>query len=218
MANNAKLEKISVELAKRLNDAFDANGSEITAGDVSGKVVTASTRMAYINKAMFKLFNDVWVGVKGDKRKFAEILPELIVNREVTVGAGGSPTPSAYVIANPNFDFFQLIEASIISIQAAVLPSSYYQSVKYGKIVQMQGDATNPVCIEVAKTIYFLPDGTAFQGKGASLTFIRMPINGVNGYFLAMDSSSTEDSPFLDHWNSRIAELAEELFRIDAKE
>ncbi len=211
MANNIKLERISIELAKRLNDAFTSADIAV-AGDTDGKVISAAQRMVYINKAMLKMFNDFWIQVKGEKRVFAQIFPELVVTRNVM-----TTNESTYVITNPNFDYFQLIEAMVDGKLASVMPSSYYLTVKSNKIPQISDSSVNPVCIETGRTIHFLPDAAAYQIKSAYLTFIRLPIIGTTGGFLLMDSS-TEDSPFLDIWNTQIAAIAEQLFRIDAKE
>ncbi len=217
MANNIKLERISVEFAKRINDAFTSAGVAITTGDQDGVVLAASARMAYINKAMLKLFNDVWMSVQGDRQKFAQIFPELISARTVTTTSG-----SAYIIATPNLDFFQMIEATVAGIQASVLPSYFYQTVKSGKTPQFKGDASNPMAVEINGTIYFLPDVSAFQTKSAVITILRLPINGgttgTGGIFLTMDASTSEDSPFLNTWNTKIVDIAEQLFRQDAKE
>lgn len=216
MANNVKLNRISQEFGQRINDGFNSTGVPI-AGDTDGIILTASQRMNYINKAMLKLFNDFWVQVQGEKKIFAQIFPELVQVRTVLTSS-----TSSYIVSTPNLDYFQLIEATINGTQAAVLPSHLYQTVKSGNTPQIKGDTNNPVCIEIGRTIYFLPDGSAFRGQQAIFTILRLPINGgaigAGGSFLAMDAAISEDSPFYDQWNTTIAEYAEKLFRIDAKE
>lgn len=215
--NNPKLEKISLELGARINDAFTSAGAAI-AGNTDGIVLTAAQRMAYINKAMFKLVNDVWQKAnesdyKHAKEIFAAMFPELIVYREVSTTAA-----SKYVIATPNLDYFQLMEAVVNSIQAECMPSHLYQTVKSGRTPQIRGSSTIPMVVEIEKTITFLPDNAAFQTKTATLTFLRQPLDKTTGSFLSMDATATEDSPFLDQWNTKIAEIAEQLYRYDAKE
>ena len=224
MANNTKLERISVSLAKRLNDAFTSAGVAITTGDQDGIVLSALQRMEFINKAMFKLFNDVWAMAnekdpKNAKQIFSGIFPELVVTRSSI-----STTPaSLYVIATPNLDYFQLLEATIESLQAELMPSYLYLTVKSGRTIQARGSATIPVVVENSGTIYFLPDNAAFQSKATVvLTFIRQPLDKTQGCFLSMTAGTTggntEDSPFGNQWNDKIVNFAEQLFRQDAKE
>jgi hypothetical protein len=222
MANNIKLEKISISLGQRLNDGFTSAGVAI-AGNTDGIVLTAAQRMDYINKAMFQLVNEVWIKAnerdwKNAKQIFAGVFPELVVTRSVTTGAGGSATASAYAIITPNLDYFQLLEATVAGIQAEFMPSHLYLTVKSGRTLQVKGTSTIPMVVEIGGTIYFLPDDAAFQTKTAILTFLRQPLDKTTGNFLAMSDASTEDSPFLNSWNSKIAEISEQLFRIDAKE
>lgn len=229
MANNTKLERISIELARRLNDAYTAEGTEITTGDMNGKVVSAAARMAYINKAMFKLFNDVWMlanntDPKNAKQIFAGIFPELVVTR-----TGTTDPNSVFAIATPNADYFQLLEATINSsgttvVQAELIPSHLYLTAKSGRTIQAKGTALIPVVVEIGGSIYFLPAGTELASRAIVLTFIKQPLqpettgSKVAGTFLTMDASTSDDSPFGNQWNSKLAEIAEQLFRIDAKE
>lgn len=208
MANNPKLEKISIEFSRRINDA-------VTAGNADGDVLTAVDRMSYINKAMLKMVDDVWLGVNGDKKDFARLLPELIKARTITVGNG------LYVITSPNLDFFQLSEAVInngtSTVQASVISSAYYETVLNGKIPQLKGDADNPMVIESGGIITFAPL-TSFAGtKNAVITIIKLPINGYDGSFLQMATGvNLEDSPFYNSRNSQIAENAAILYKQDA--
>lgn len=224
MANNAKLERISVALARKLNDAATSAGVVITTGDQDGVILSANQRMDYINRAMFKLVGDVWEMAnqrdwKNAKQIFAGVFPELVVTRNVTTtSAGGPGLASAYYIATPNLDYFQLLEAVVDGMQAEMAPSYLYLKVKSGRTPQIKGSSTIPMVVEIDKCISFLPDGVAFQNKTANLTFLRQPLDKTSGNFLAMNSSTTEDSPFLDQWNEKITNIAEQLFRIDAKE
>jgi len=217
MANNPKLERISVELAKIMNDAVTSADVAITTGDQNGVVYSALARMMAINKAMFKLFNDVWSKSGGNKQMFAGVFPELVVLRAITTTAS-----STYVIATPNLDYFQLLDAVVNSIQAEPMPSHLYLTVKSGRTIQAKGSATIPMVVEIGGTIYILPDNAAFQSKASEITFIRQPLDKTQGCFLSMTNGSTggntEDSPFLDQWNSTIAKYAENILRYEAKE
>lgn len=217
MANNPRIEKISIEFGQRINDGFTSAGVVI-AGNTDGIILTAAQRMNYINKAMFKLVNEVWIKAnerdwKNAKQIFAGLFPELVVTRPVTTTAD-----STYVIAAPNLDYFLLLEATVDGIQAEYMPSSLYLTVKNGRTIQAKGTTAIPMVVEIGRTIYFLPNNAAFQTKSTQLTFLRQPLDKTTGNFLSVSDASTEDSPFYDTWNSQIASVAEQLFRIDAKE
>ncbi|MHB8842356.1 MAG: hypothetical protein ACYC56_11335 [Candidatus Aquicultor sp.] len=214
--NNPKLEKISIDLAGRMNDKY-TSADVLVAGDTDGTIYTAADRLRYINRAMFKLFNDVWQKTSGNKQMFAGVFPELVQMRTITTSSA-----SAYPIATPNLDYFQLLEAVVDGKQAEIMPSHLYLTVKSGRTLQVKGSTSIPVVTEINGTIYFLPNDAAFQAKSADITFIRQPLDKTQGIYLSMTNGSsggnTEDSPFLDQWNSKIAEIAEQLCRYDAKE
>ena len=208
MSLNPKLNLISIEFSRRINDA-------VSAGDAPGQILTAVDRMAYINKAMLKMVDDVWNAVKGDKKLFIALLPELSRSRAITTAAGGT-----YTIATPNLDYFQLIEASINNgtdvVQGAIIPSAYSQTVLNGQIPQLLGDANNPMVIEIGGLITFAPIAS-FGSKAATLTIIKLPINGFDGSFLQItQGTNLEDSPFYSSRNSKLAEIAQNLYNIDA--
>ena len=224
MANNVKLARISVELAQRINDGFTSAGVAV-AGDTDGKVLTALQRMNFINKAMFKLFNDAWLSVKGDKKAFAQLFPELVVYASL-----GTTDDGIIEVASPIEDYFQLMAAaikvdSLVFTQAAVLPSSSFQDVRDGSVLQARGSIYYPICIEIGRVIYFLPaDTDEFTQRDVGITYLKIPVqpettgSKVAGSFLTMSDATSDDSPFSNHWNSKIAEIAEQLFRTDAKE
>ena len=213
MALQKNLALMSVELAQRINDA-------VSVGDANGTILTSDARMSYINKAMLKMVDDVWNAVKGDKKLFIALLPELSRQRIVTLGSIYSSSKAAYQIATPNLDFFQLIEASVDNgtsvVQGAIIPSAYSQTVLNGKIPQMLGDLNNPMVVEIGGTITFAPIGS-FMGCSATLTIIKLPINGYDGSFLQItQGANLEDSPFYPTRNSKIIDYAQQLYNIDA--
>ena len=203
-----KLSLISIELSQRINDA-------VSTGDADGTILTSDARMSYINKAMLKMVNDVWEAVKGDKKLFLMLLPELARLRTITTASN-----STYTVATPNLDFFQLLEATINNgtsvVQGSVIPSCYYQTVLNGKLPQLLGDVNNPMILEAGGLITFAPVAS-FGGKTATLTIIKMPINGYDGSFLQItQGTNLEDSPFDSSKNSKLADIAQQLYNIDA--
>lgn len=208
MALNQKLSAISIELSRRINDP-------VTVGDANGTILSSDDRMAYINKAMLKMVDDVWQAVKGDKKLFLVLLPELARLRNIITQAGG-----IYQMATPNLDFFQLVEATITNgtsiVQGSIIPSAYSQTVLNGKIPQLLGDVNNPMIVESGGLITFAPTGS-FGLKAATLTIIKSPINGFGGSFLQItQATNLEDSPFYPERNSKIAEIAQDLYNVDA--
>jgi len=211
MANQPKLERISIELSRRIKDP-------VNNGNADGDRISSIDRMMYINKALLKIVDDVWMSVKGDKKAFCNLFPELVVPRDITTLT--SPATGTYKIVTPNLDFFQLMEATINNgssvVSADVRPSYYYQNVLNGRIPQLKGNANSPIVVEIQGTITFAPVAS-FSGKAAHLTIIRLPINGYDGSFLQMVQSGTlEDSPFNDARNSTIAARAEQFYREEA--
>jgi len=200
-----KFDRISVEFAQRISDP-------VTTAATAGNVLTADQRTSYVNKALHKLVNDVKTGLQGNLERFADIFPELVDNRVITLTAG-----SIYVLANPNLDFLGLIALTFTtnSVPAEILPASRYGVVAGAKIPQMAGTAAKPIIIELNKTLYAFP-AASFVSAGATITIIKQPLNPTDGSFLTQ--GGTYDSPFYDTWNSKIAEIAEQLWRIDAGE
>jgi len=165
-----KFDRISIELSQRINDAV---ASAATDGTVS-----ANARTAYINKAMFKLINDMWLAVKGDKKLFAQIFPELVVTRDISFST------ATYTIASPNLDFYALLECLFTSanLLSVVRNSHEYLLIKSGKIEQLTPSATKPYVVEASRTIYALPT-TTFASAAATISFIKQPLITTSGAF-----------------------------------
>lgn len=209
-----KLDNISLHFSRRINDSKTSANVEFTTGQEDGKTLSALQRMEYINEAMFKLMGMIWKVIQGDKAKFVQIFPELVRDMNITLSSGG--TEAKYQIANPNLDFWHLLEGVLIidastKRYAEIAPKHLFQAITYGAI-QFRATDEFPKVIEMEREINAFPVAT-YSGKSAIFTIITQPLNPTNGAFLTQAGSY--DSPFYDNWNDQIIDLAVELFHRD---
>lgn len=196
-----KIDRMSVEFSKRIHDP-------VAAAATNGGNISADERTLFLNMAMMDLFNRIWLQVKGDIQEFAQILPELIKSRSITL------TTSKYTIANPNLDYRALAEATVTSsnLYCTIRQASQKSLVESGRIPQMAGSATTPVAIEAGGVIYFYP-AASFASESAVINIVTIPKDPTTGAFLAQGGSY--DSPYFEDWENRIVEIAVELFDKD---
>lgn len=207
-----KFDRIVNEFTRRLGDpaSFDASGNLL---GTSAGVLTSEEVVAYVNKALFKLINDAWIESEGNKNKFAAIFPELVSLRTIAIPQG----ENTYNLADPNLDLFVIIDAFTGSDHAHVIDSSDHLLVKHSAYPQYEADDYNPVVSYLGNTIYLFPDYlTKLSPVNLEIIIIKQPLNPNNGSLLVQNG--IYDSPFNDQWTSKIAEIAEQLYRIDAQE
>ena len=204
-----KLDNIIREFAQRIQDPVTFNGSFNV---VPGKVITTAASLeAYITESMFILINQVWLQCAQAPKpleKFAEIFPELVVSRNVTLVA------SKYTIGSDahNYDFMYLLSAVVDNKLAAVKPSYLYTTAVLGH-PQIRGDAEHPIVIEKERSINVFPAAT-FSSSTVTLLFIKQPLVETSGLYLTQNGGAGSESPFYDQWNSKIAEIAMQQFLI----
>ena len=203
-----RIDDISLQFARKIYDAYTSAGVAFTAGTEAGIKLSAAERMAYINQALFVLFNTYWEGLQGDKETFAKMFPELVVQRSFTTDGY-----SKYVIANPNLDYFELLEAVSETKYLEVIPKHLKLAATYGSVT-FQASSSIPKIIEAEGTIYILPDVSAFQSAVTIIRMIKQPVNPTNGALLTQGGSY--DSPYNIQWNVKLAEIAKELYFKDA--
>lgn len=196
---------ISLELAQRINDS-------VVAANNDGTTLTADQRTSFVNKALHKLFNDMWIGVRGDKKKFLEIFPELSSDNLITTTSAG-----IYTVASPILDFFTIIDGlkSSGNIYIPAIDDYYWNVVKSGMNEDYTYTANEPAVIEHNRILNFFP-ASDYNAKAVTINYIKMPLDPLTGGFLTQGGAT--DSPYYPHWNSKIAEIAEELFRISAQD
>lgn len=202
-----KLDKISVELSRRIADPVASAGT-------NGEVLTATDRTSYINKAMFKLINDYWIQFGGDVKRFAQMFPELIAFEEITLNANGQYDINA---SSDIRDFFELVDAYNYAdvIYIAKVPNYLFNIVVTGDNPDYTADENEPLCINLEGVLYFFPSAN-YAGAIVRIIYLKLPVDPTNGNLLTQ--GGTYDIPFYDHWNSTIASIAEQLWRIDAQE
>lgn len=193
-------DRICVELSRRIGDPVT------TASSTASKVLTAAERDAYVNKAMHKLVGDIWLGLGGDEKKFIEIFPELYDEISGNTAANGTfDTTSSYG------DFFKLIDGYKGSTYIKTIPKYLANIVKLGINAMYVPSATNYFMYEKESVIYFLP-ATEFNVQAVNISYVKKPTKSDGSFY---SNGDTSDIPFYPHWNSKIAEIAEELVRID---
>ena len=215
-----KLDRIITEFGRRINQHVTYDGSD-DIEDVSGGMLGVDY-VAYVNKAMFKLFNDFWLQVGADKDAFVEVFPELHAEASASVLTDASGRTylgqdyTFYDIANPLLHMFRLTGMLNITddVRVKIYPDKMYGKLLEKSVSQHMPSATNQISVQIGTRV-FLFCGVKTQ-KSLLLYFIRLPLNPTDGAFLLQNGSY--DSPFTDQWNSKIAEIAEQLYRTDTQE
>ena len=213
-----KLNRIITEFGNRIGFPVTYTGTVLDNSDD----IDADEYVALVNKAMFKLFNDMWVKVGGDQKIFIGIFPELLKEASASVLTDASGRTylgqdfTFYDIASPVLDLFLPFQVNNLTddILVKVKPTTHYNKILERSIPQLTPSATNQMAVLVGTRLFIFP-GVKTQ-KSLLLTYIHVPLNPTDGAFLLQNGSY--DSPFNDMWNSRIAAIAEELWLIDTKE
>jgi len=200
-----KIDRIAIEFIQRIGGTFD---SAFTPGSgtmpASDLIDDANTIMTFINKAMFKLFNDVWMSANGDVEVFTRIFPELIQRDSVTF------TSSEYTIVNPSMHIFKLINGyNTAGVYFKSWSPVKYAVAKTGYETQYVGTDAKPALMHMSDVgkIFLFSDNNITP---ITLVYIKFPLNKTDGSFLTQNGSY--DSPFYDQWNTRIAEIAEAMY------
>ncbi len=194
-----KLNNMSIALAQRIADA-------VAMATTDGNTLTALARMSYLNRAMFKIIDDFWQQLAGDKDKFASIFPELVSTPQVLTLTSG-----VYTVATPLLDFFVLHQAYVGTTVIRVYPPKYYENLIIGNLPQIAADSNNPAVVQLGTSLNFFPTSTA----SPSVIYLRQPLDPTTGAYLSQNGNY--DSPFLEHWNDFIVSIAQQLFELDAQ-
>jgi len=189
---------MSLSLAQRIADAVATTTTD-------GSILTALARISYLNRAMFKIINDIWQQLSGDKDKFAAMFPELVSTPQVLALSSG-----VYTIASPLLDFFVLHQAYTATTVIRVYPPKYYENLMIGNLPQISADANNPAVVQLGTSLNFFPTATV-----PSIIYLRQPLDPTTGAYLSQNGNY--DSPFLEHWNDFIVSTAQQLFELDAQ-
>jgi hypothetical protein len=184
----------------------------VASASTDGDALTANQRTALVNEALFKLFDEGWNAVKGDIKTFIEMFPELQEDESITTNGSAEYTLGSEAKLR---DFFAPVNALWGSVYIKVLPKHLYAIVKASRYDDYVPTITNPALIEISGKLNFFPTN-GLDSEAVTLYYIKLPLNPATGDFLTQNG--TYDSPFSDKWNSRIASLAEDLYRTIAQE
>ena len=223
-----KFDRILQEFSRRIGDRLNAVFVPGAGAYPNGSELDSVDSIAYINKALNKLMEDVFEVVKGDIKAFAQALPELIsIPAEVTFVPDSIPTPpsvplgpapllpsttltglySQYDIATPHKDFFKLFGAYVDSDTIIrIYPEDQFINLVTKNYPDDPPTEDDPCLVALNESLYLFPSTETL----ANIIYIKKPLLPTTGDFIAQNGEI--DSPYHDHRNSRIAELAEKLY------
>lgn len=196
-----KFDRIAVEFSQRIYDPITVTSGVMSAG----AVLTIPDICTYVNKALLGFFNDMWIA-KKDIASFTQMFPELIRTATITLTAG-----SQYTLATPNLDYFTILSGQYSTKYISAPPVYLYHVYSTGKNLNYAADSNNPIIFEMNKIFSVQP--TSIKSTTIEILFIKQPLDPTTGAFYTQNGSY--DSPFYDHWNSKIAEYAEKLYKTD---
>ena len=145
-----------------------------------------------------------WSEFVGDVKLFVNFFPELSIHKDF--GAGGIAAGKATAPA----DMFKLLGGTIDSKFVRVISAERYSIV--GHRTQYASSADSPIAVVNGNdiTIFGVTSSDNFE-----IDYIKSPLT-TDGK--AYSSSATgEDIPFYEFWEEQIAQIASELFNIDAQ-
>jgi hypothetical protein len=201
-----KFDQLCVEFVKRIptefKTAFTPGGGALP----DSYVLPKENIIDYINRALNKLFNQYWMASKGNAEMFIKIFPELAkYSAELTLSSGN------YNIITPHLDFYKAISGRTTTGNKFV---KQWETTKYNIALTEKYDeyiatADNPALIQINRLVAFFP-----QSLGAAKVYIQyvaLPISPTTGNYLTQNHA-TEDSPFFQHWNTQIVDLAYQMY------
>jgi len=202
-----KFDRIAKEFMSRIGDNFETEFI-IGAAMPEGEILSAADISAYVNKSLLDFFNQLWMSL--ELKEFIKKVPELVEpltgELDVTTGVLSIPTGRK--------NFYKLIGAVTSSdVFITIEEADEYSLYKSSYLSDYEATADEPVCIQLGlDKIEFFPSSIL----KAKLIYIKLPLSPTDGSFLIQNGSN--DSPFADHWNSKIAEIAERFYKIDRQQ
>jgi hypothetical protein len=199
-------DQLCIELVQRIPTEFKTVFTAGSGALPDSYVLPKENIIDYINRSLNKLFNQYWTAVKGNLEMFIKIFPELNkYSAELTLINGNYP------VITPHLDFYRAISGKTSSGSKFIKQwdTTKYNIALTGKYDEYVATLDNPALIQVKRLIAFFPQslGTA----KVYIQYIAMPISPTTGNYLTQNHA-TEDSPFLQHWNSQIVDLAYQMY------
>jgi hypothetical protein len=210
MAATPRLDHYAAGLIKRIPTEFETAftpgaGTELP----NSYLLTKEAIMLFVNRAILKLFNDVWKASMGNADIFAGMLPELIKPSGLITLSSGS-----YKIANPYLDFKRAVGAYTESGKfIKIKDSTKYVFYKTGVYDELSASADKPALIHIADYIHIFP---ATVTEKIIVHYIQLPVNPTTGKQLSQNGEY--DSPFTDQWDEEIITTAYQLYLQEAGE
>lgn len=198
-----KLDRLCINFVKRIPDQLVSAYTPGTGALPRSYLLEASTIIDYVNRAMHKLFQTIWVEVAGDTNKFLQILPELgKISGEIPLASG------QYLISAPYLDFFKLVgcyDGNNLPIK--VKSESYYTQIKAGKYKSFQIGDSDPAIFQINNLLEVVPNTAANK---IIIHYIKFPVDPNSGTYLVQDGN--EDVPYKEIWDKEIVDIAYKLF------
>lgn len=215
-----KLDRIITEFGRRI-------GAPPVWGGTYGTVLqdrydlSSTEYVAYVNKALMKFFQTKWEESGKDKQTFINTFPELMSTRTLVFSSSGT---NKYIfnltgLGSMMRNFFAVLNA----YDAAIVPpafiealdTSWYFTIEYGLNTIYTPTTRHPFIIATADYLHVYPPLEVGSTRNLQVNYIAQPLASDGTFYT---QNGTTDSPFDDIWNSQIAEIAEQLFKIESQE
>lgn len=202
-----KFDRIAIAFMAKAKDtfvtSFTAGGGALPLGHV---LINDGQIESYINRALSKLFSDVWA--EGKVKGIVDTFPELLETRDITFNGSGR-----YTLVTPNLDMFYLVGGTADLKNAQITDRTLYPVIKSGNNFHLSGDSDNPIMIYMDSIVHVFPDAD-FGTKDGALLIIKKPVDPTTGGLLSQNGSY--DSPFDSHWDDKLSELAYQFYLTDS--
>lgn len=194
-------------IGDRWETAFDPM---VDANIPDSNLMTKEVITNYVNRALWQLFDSIWLQVRGDKEKFISIFPELLKTT-----AAISVDDAGYTIASPYLDLHTLYDAyGSNNSYMVVLPENLFTTVKSGNNRSYIGSTTKPIVIKVANKIYTFP--TPETNRNVYALYISSPVNPTTGQ--PLEQNGDYDINFAYHWIDKLCQIAIDLYKQASQE
>ncbi|MEM3091547.1 MAG: hypothetical protein QXD05_00215 [Candidatus Pacearchaeota archaeon] len=195
-----KLDRMCIDFIKRIPDQLRSNFTPGSGALPSSYLLDSKIIVDYINRGMQDLFGNFWKMCSGEINKFISIFPELVeLSGSVSLQNGN------YTITSPYRNFYKLIGAyrTADNIYFKVKDATQYTLYFTQKYDEYKVTVNNPVIIQVNQMLAVFPQTMTGQIK---FQYIKVPLNPVTGE--PLEQNGEYDSPFFEHWNKEIVDLA----------
>lgn len=197
-----KFDRLCVNFVKRIPDQLTSAFTPGTGNLPRSYLLDSAQIIDYINRAMNKLFQTVWIETGGDINKFVRILPELQkLTDAITLNSG------KYTIANPYLDFFKIVGCYSNNKYIKPRHESDYALIKSNKYRRYQISSEDPIIFQISNYLEVIPNDAV---NTIIINYIALPIDNTTGNFLTQNGSI--DIPFREHWEKEIVDIAYKIF------